>query len=215
MGIRVCIVSVRSVVRSSMRAILEAEEDISVIGEREEIERGREQVSGDKPDVVIWESGASIDVIKSRLSKLRGEEFSIPILFISTRANEDQISKILEAGVSGYLLKKNTLGSLVEAVRALARGECWFSPHISELATPADECEHTPELTEREVEVLQMMAWGLSNQEIAERLNITIRTVKFHAGNIYQKLDVTSRAEAIASAWRQGIVNDSGEDDTR
>ena len=198
-----------------MRNLLELDGNISIVGERENIEDALKQIMDEQPDVLIWGSDLPTINIQAFLTKFQQYESATPILFYGSYADKAHISKILEAGVSGYLLRENALESLVEAVRALARGECWFSPYISELVTPTDGREPTPDLTEREEKVLQMMAWGLSNQEIAKRLNITIRTVKFHAGNIYQKLAITTRAEAIAYAWRQGIVNDSGEGDTK
>jgi DNA-binding NarL/FixJ family response regulator len=131
-------------------------------------------------------------------------------LALSAFDDDEYVFGMLEAGAAGYALKDERLSTLVEAVRAVARGETWLSPRVAAKVTHRamgrGPGETSITLTDREQEVLYLMAQGKENNEIASELFITERTVKFHVGNIYAKLDVTSRTAAVVEAIRRRWV---------
>lgn len=128
------------------------------------------------------------------------------ILALSSYADDGYVRSMVDAGAVGYLLKDEAPAAIVAAVRAAAEGQTWFSPAI-ELKIEAWERGELPGgLTERELEVLRLVADGRSNKEIAQQLYITVRTASFHVGNILQKLEVSSRVEAAVWAKEQGIA---------
>jgi DNA-binding NarL/FixJ family response regulator len=131
------------------------------------------------------------------------------VLILTAYCDPENVSGMLKAGARGYLLKEEEPDAVVQAVRALAEGRTWISPLavkalVEELPDGAD----TPavDLSEREHDVLRLLAEGLDNPRIAETLSIAEGTVKNHVTNIYEKLGVHSRAEAVAWAWKRGII---------
>lgn len=123
------------------------------------------------------------------------------VLVLSAYDDLVPVRALLRAGVSGYVLKDEAIGMLVQAIQTVVRGGIWFSQAIAKrLAQPAN----LPEFTERELDVLTIFASGASNDQIAAKLAVTERTVRFHLKNIYRKIGVTSRGEAIAWAVRTG-----------
>ena len=136
---------------------------------------------------------------------------ALRILILTAYDDEAYVTGLLMAGATGYVLKDEALDTLVAAIRTVARGESWLSQRIAgrlarKAIAPARAAEDEP-LTPREREVLRLLALGLSNNEIAEKLFITKRTVQNHVSNIYGKLGLDSRAEAVLYAIRYGIVD--------
>ena len=142
------------------------------------------------------------------METLRQAAPSVKVLVLSAFDDDEYVFGMLAAGATGYALKDERLSTIVEAVRAVSRGETWLSPRVAAKVTrravgDKTAAEDNP-LTDREQEVLRLMAQGKENAEIAAELVITERTVKFHVGNIYAKLGVTSRTavvEAIRRRW--------------
>jgi two-component system nitrate/nitrite response regulator NarL len=136
------------------------------------------------------------------------EQLPTTKLLIYTETCDDLcLQSLLDAGVSGCVLKEEPVDELVTAIQVIANGGTYFSRlALTGLARAESETALNP-LTEREQEILQLMAQGMSNRQIAEILLITARTVKFHTANIYSKLGGLSRAETIAWAWKNGMVN--------
>jgi DNA-binding NarL/FixJ family response regulator len=128
------------------------------------------------------------------------------VLALSAYDDERYVRGMLEAGAVGYLLKEEAPGVIVAAVRAVVQGEGYFSPPVASKVAAWARGERLGGLTERELEVLRLVAEGLSNKEIAHELKVKKRTVEFHVGNILRKLGVVSRVEAAVWAKEQGVV---------
>jgi len=205
--IRVVLADDHPVVRAGIRNELQAA-GIQVIGEAANGEETLRLVERLRPDVVV------LDVEMPGLNglevtrRLRASQSALPILVLSAHDHNSYVFGLLEAGAMGYVLKDEALEVIVMAVQAAAQGEAWLSPKVAAKVTArAMGYEKSqPPLTARELEVLRLMAKGLDNQHIAEKLCLAERTVKYHAGNIYRKLRVSSRAEAVLWAVRQGLV---------
>ena len=211
--ITVMIVDDHAVVRQGIRALLEAEGGFQVVGE---VGSGGEAalLAADlAPDVVLMDLVLpEMDgVTATRLIKQRSPRSQVIVL---TSYHEDEhIYPAIRAGALSYLLKSVGLDELVGAVRKAAQGEATLHPHVA--ARLAQELHGASAgtrwlydtLSEREREVLGLIATGLTNAQIAERLVISERTVKSHVNNILSKLQVADRTQAAIFAWREGIVN--------
>ncbi len=208
----VLIVDDHAVVRHGIRALLEAEGGFEVVGE---VGSGAEAVllvADLAPDVVLMDLVMpEMDGVKAtRLVKQRSPRSQVIVL---TSYHEDErIYPAIRAGALSYLLKSVGLDELVGAVRKAARGEATLHPHVA--ARLAQELHGAPAgtrwlydtLSEREREVLSLIATGLSNAHIAEQLVISERTVKSHVNSILSKLQVADRTQAAIFAWREGVV---------
>jgi len=204
-----------AVVREGTRRILEQEEDLQVVAEASNGEEAVRQALSFEPDVAI------IDVAMPRLDGIEATKQikarcpKITVLILSAYDDDQFIFSLLEAGAAGYLLKTIPGRELVDAVRAVYAGESVLHPlvarkvlnrfaRISEKGTKKEPFEV---LTEREMEVLRLVTKGLSNKDIAEELCLSIRTVQGHLGNIFNKLQVGSRTEAVVRALKEGWVS--------
>ncbi|HLV99336.1 MAG TPA: response regulator transcription factor [Ktedonobacterales bacterium] len=211
--ITVLIVDDHAVVRHGIRALLEAEGDFTVVGE---VSSGAEAVllAADlAPDVVLMDlvMPEMNGIEATRLLKQRSPRSQVIVL---TSYHEDEhIFPAIRAGALSYLLKGVGLDELTEAVRKAARGEATLHPHVAarlvqELKGASHETAALYKtLSEREREVLRLIAEGLSNAQIAERLVISERTVKSHVNNILSKLHLADRTQAAIFAWRQGMMD--------
>jgi two-component system, NarL family, response regulator YdfI len=205
-NIRILIADDHMVVREGLRTILSVEDDFEIVGEASDGRAAVEQAALLEPDLVLMDLRMpgmdGIEAIKQIKARRAGA-----IVILTTYDDDDLIVKGLRAGAQGYLLKDASRRELFEAIRAAARGEALLPPGIAakvvaHLADPA----RTDGLSERERQVLELLAEGAANKEIAARLNITERTVKAHVTNILDKLGVNSRIEAVAHAMRAGLV---------
>ncbi|MBM3136445.1 MAG: response regulator transcription factor, partial [Chloroflexi bacterium] len=187
--------------------------DIELVGEAV---NGREAVSGVaklRPDVILMDLVMpEMDGIEA-IRHIKAQQPKACILVLTTFAGEDKIFPAIKAGALGYHLKDASPEELVQAIRQVYRGQPSLHPIIArkvlqELASPAAERPPTPEpLTQREVEVLQLVAQGLDNQEIADKLVISEATVRTHVSNILGKLQLASRTQAVLYALREGLAS--------
>jgi DNA-binding NarL/FixJ family response regulator len=214
--IRILLADDHTIVRESMRDILNLQPDMEVAGEaRTGIEAVRLTVLL-RPDVILMDlEMPEMDGLEATRNIL-DQCPEAAILVLTGHEDEAHIFSLLEAGAEGYLLKSSRLAELLAAIRAVARGEPALDPRVMRkmmhrLAEgdrkPADGCHTVETLTEREMEVLKLVATGASNKEVARHLVISVRTVQVHLTNIYGKLDVRSRTEAALCAIRQGWVS--------
>ncbi|HHS97015.1 MAG TPA: response regulator transcription factor [Chloroflexi bacterium] len=210
--ITVLIVDDHRVVRQGVRAFLEAQEDIVVVGEAASGEEAVRLVAETVPDVVLMDLVMpGMDGVEAT-RRIRRASPRTQVVVLTSYHEDVHIFPAVKAGALSYLLKDVGPGELAEAVRAAARGEAVVHPRVAsrlirELRGEGD----TPvnpfaELTDRELEVLRLIAEGLSNAEIAERLVISEKTVKGHVSNILSKLHLADRTQAAVFAWREGIV---------
>ena len=208
-SLRVLIADDHLVVREGLRAILETAPDLELVGEAAD---GAEAVrlAGElEPDVVLMDLAMpNVDGIEA-IRQIRTLYPEIEVVILTTYDDDEYIVRGLRAGARGYLLKDAGRQVLFEAIRAAARGESLLPPTVVEkvvahLAEPGP--AKAGGLTERERQVLTLLAQGSANKQIAARLHITERTVKAHVTSIFNKLGVNSRAEAVAVALRRGLL---------
>ena len=213
--IRILIADDHAVVREGTRRILEQEPDLEVVGEAGDGEEAVELATSLKPDVAIVEVFIpKMDGIEAT-RRIKATCPSINVLILSAYDDDQFIFSLLEAGAARYLLKSIRSRELVDAVRAVYSGESVLHPSIARKVLnrfvsaggkPAEGKEPVGMLSEREMEVLKLAAKGLSNQDIAEKLCLSIRTVQGHLGHIFNKLQVGSRTEAVVRALKEGWV---------
>ena len=218
MSIRVLLVDDQQLVRTGFRMILADEEGIEVVGEASNGQEAVEAAASLAPDVVVMDIRMPVVDGVEATGRLVGEtEASGPrVLILTTFDADEHVVEALRAGASGFLLKDVPPPDFVRAIRIVASGEALIAPSVTrrlldrfaKLAVPADEthAERIRELTDREREVLKLVAQGLSNREIAEHLVLAEPTVKTHVSHLLLKLDLRDRAQLVVLAYEVGIV---------
>jgi NarL family two-component system response regulator LiaR len=212
--IKVLIADDHAVVREGTRQILEQEPDIDVVAEAADGEEAYNLAGNTMPDVAIIDiSMPVVDGIEAT-KRIKKSFPSVAVLILSAYDDDQFVFSLLEAGAAGYLLKSVRGRELVEAVRQVHAGESVLHPSIARKVlnrfahapTKQPEEKVEPLLSDREIEVLQLATYGLSNQEIADKLFLSLRTVQAHLGHIFNKLKVSSRTEAVVHALKEGWV---------
>lgn len=212
--IRILIADDHAVVREGTRRILEQESDMEVVGEAGDGEEAVNLATSLKPDVAIMDiSMPKMDGIEAT-KLIKAACPSISVLALSAYDDDQFVFSLLEAGAAGYLLKSVRSRELVDAIRAVYSGESVLHPSIARkvlnrfvsASGKPEGKEPSGMLSDREMEVLKLAAKGLSNQDIAEKLCLSIRTVQGHLGHIFNKLQVGSRTEAVVRALKEGWV---------
>jgi two-component system response regulator DegU len=203
--IHVVIVDDHPIVRAGMRQVLDAAADMVVIAEGASGADALRLMAKHQPDVLVLDVNLP-DVNGVEVTRrLRTLTASAAILILTFHDDQETVVGLLDAGADGYVVKDDAPETLVSAVRAVARGECWLSPKIAGKVVRPARGEAPPEppspLTAREQEVLRLLAQGLDNEAIAQQLNLTRRTVQNHVSAIYGKLGVASRTEAMLYAF--------------
>lgn len=212
MSIGVLLVDDEDLIRAGLRAIIDAEPDLRVVGEASDGAEAVSRVRADAPDVVLMDVRMpAVDGIQAT-QHILGSEAPPKIIVVTTFENDDYVYDALRVGASGFLLKRSRPAEIVQAIRAVVAGDSLLFPAaIRELAerhrgeTRGDGLAGA-KLTEREADVLRLMAAGLSNAEIAERLVVSLQTVKTHVGNVLAKLGVRDRTQAVIFAYESGFV---------
>ena len=215
MTIRVLIVDDHAVVRSGLRHVLEAESDIEVVGEASDMREAVLEARAQKPDVVL------MDVVMPGPSGIEAtpavlkEAPEAKVLVLSMQDDPRYVREAFSAGASGYVLKEAADTEVVGAVREVAGGGSYVHPTLGARLVTADAEERAREeddpLSEREREVLRLLALGHTNQEIAESLYLSVRTVETHRSHIMQKLRLTNRAELVGYAIDHGFLEEPHE----
>ncbi|HEX75717.1 MAG TPA: response regulator transcription factor [Dehalococcoidia bacterium] len=210
--IKVLLAEDHVVVREGTRELIKREPDMEVVGEASDGDEAVKLAAKLKPDVVI------MDIAMPKLNgieatkQIKASQPAVAVLILTAYDNDQYIFALLEAGAAGYLLKNVRGRELIDAVRAVHAGESVLHPAVARRVIdslvfpdlkPAKDQEIEP-LSEREVEVLKLAARGISNKGIAEELCLSARTVQAHLGNIFNKLGVGSRTEAILYGLRKG-----------
>lgn len=223
-AIRVLLVDDQALVRAGIRVILESEDGIEVVGEAADGEESVRLAAALAPDVICMDvQMPRVDGLEATRRIVADPAIRAGVLMLTTFDREDYLFTALDAGASGFVLKSASPESLVEAVHVIARGDALLSPDVTrrvierfgrgsaDAASPAP----TPTiptdprvatLTDRELEVLRLLAEGLANAEIAERLYLGEATVKTHVSRLLLKLGVRDRVQAVVFAYERGIV---------
>lgn len=213
--IRVLLADDHAVLRDGIHALLEDETDIQVVGEAEDGRSAVEQARQLEPDVVIMDIGMPLLNGLEATRQIKRDNPGIQVLILTMHENPEYVAQVLSAGGSGYVLKKAAGKELVQAIRDVARGEAQFSPSVARtlaqlyLQSLDSDAVRDPydDLTPREREVLQLVAEGHSNQQVAEELGLSVKTVKTHRLHLMQKLDLHDRADLIRYAYQKGILS--------
>jgi DNA-binding NarL/FixJ family response regulator len=204
--VRVVLVDDHPVVRAGLRALIAAQPDLEVVGEAHDLASAERAVALDRPDVVLMDlnlgEGAGGAEVTARLRSLGDPP---KVLILTTYDTEADILAALDAGASGYLLKDAPPEELWNGIRATARGETVLASSVAatlvrRAASPG------PVVTEREVQVLELLSRGLGNKEMARELLVSEATVKSHLSHVYAKLGVETRAGAVAAAIERRII---------
>ena len=215
MSVRILIVDDHAVVRSGIRLLLAAEDDLEPVGEAGTAREAIFEARSLKPDVVLMDvvmpDGNGLDAIPTLLH----EHPELKILMLSMQDDPQYVRQAFAAGASGYVLKEAADTEVVAAVREVARGGRYVHPELGArlVAAETEELRRADEdpLSEREREVLRLLALGHTNQEIAKQLYISVRTAETHRAHIMQKLRLSSRAELVRYALDRGLLEDHGE----
>lgn len=202
------------IIRQGLRLILETEDDFDIVGEASDGTEAVERCLEFKPDVVLMDLRMPNMDGLAAIEKLREVQPETAVVILTTYNEDELMLRGLKAGARGYLLKDTDRNALFDTIRAAARGETLLKPDIMlKVLTLAGGGKHGNnesvlqiELTEREMEVLEVVARGDRSKEVAYQLGISERTVKAHLASIYAKLGVDSRAAAISVAIQKGIL---------
>ena len=210
MSVRVLIVDDHAVVRAGLRLLLEAEEDIEPVAEAASAREAVFEARTARPDVILLDvvmpDQSGLDV----LPQLLEESPESHVLVLSMQDDPQYVRQAFAAGASGYVLKEAADTEVVDAIREVARGGRYVHPTLGARLVEADAEERkraeSDPLSEREREVLRLLALGHTNQEIARMLYISVRTAETHRAHIMQKLRLQSRAELVRYALEQGLL---------
>ena len=216
--ITVLIVDDHQMVRQGVRAFLEKQPDISVVGEAVSGAEALRLAAELAPDVTLMDLVMpEMDGVETT-RRLKQVSPRSQVIILTSYHDDEHIFPAIRAGALSYVLKDVSSGELVEIVRKAARGEAVMHPHVAARVMeelrggPRAQTPFSSDLSERELETLRLIAEGLNNAEIAERLVISEHTVKRHVSNILSKLHLVDRTQAAVYAWREGVVDKDRQD---
>lgn len=212
--IKILVADDHNLVRQGIVALLNVESDMQVIGEASDGIEAVRLAKKFNPDIVIMDlSMPNLNGLEAT-HQIKRDASDVKVLILTQHENEEYVMQIIKAGASGYVLKTSVSDDLIKAIKEIQKGEKFFSPSISRMIlddyikrTQGLQTENkAPELTHREKEVLQLIAEGRTNQEVARKLFISVRTVEFHRANIMHKLQLNDLASLIKYTIQKGIV---------
>ncbi len=203
-NIRILIADDHFIVRIGLVALVNTEPDMEVVAEAADGVQAVELFARHKPDLVLMDLRMPLKTGIEAASEIRSQSPAARVLMLTTFDGDEDIHRALEAGAQGYVLKSSTGGELIPALRAVASGQKWIPREVANRLAFRKMFE---DLTPREVQVLQHLAKGLANKEIANVLSISEHTAKDHLKNILGKLQVMDRTEADTAAIQRGIIH--------
>jgi DNA-binding NarL/FixJ family response regulator len=215
--IRLLLVDDQELVRAGLRLILSSEDDFEIVGEAADGQAALDAAAASRPDVVLLDMRMPVlDGIGATRALTTSGKGAPRVLALTTFDDDEVLWGALEAGAAGFVLKNAPAAEMVSAIRVTARGGAWLDPRVAERVLGVVRDRGGPvrrpgtsvkSLSEREVDVLQLVARGATNPEIAESLYVSERTVKGHISAIFTKLGARDRAAAIIRAYDAGLVN--------
>lgn len=210
-SIRLVLVDDHAILRQGLRSVLEREADLEVVGDAASEAEAVAVVGATTPDVVLLDlklsAGSDYEGL-SLCNKLSRANPGLGLLVLTTFLDEDLVVRAVHSGALGYVVKDVDTTELVRAIRAISAGESAFDSRSAAAVVRAMSGRSEPrqQLTDREIEVLRLLAAGMSNSKIGEELFISATTAKFHVSNIMRKLEATRRAEAVYAASKRGLI---------
>jgi len=195
-----------AVVRRGLRQVLDAEGGFEIVAEASDIEGARRYVRGHHPDVLVLDLNLPGGLSLGEIPAIRAECPDTQIVVLTMQNEPAYARQALGAGALGYVLKEAAEAELVEAIRRAAIGDTYLNPRLGARVAAEPPPGPPDDLSEREVEVLRMVALGHTNTEIAERLFLSVRTVETHRAHIQQKLRIASRHELVRYALEHGLL---------
>jgi DNA-binding NarL/FixJ family response regulator len=219
MTIRVVLADDQAMVRAGFRMILEAETDIAIVGEAHDGEQAVSVATRVRPDVVLMDvQMPKVDGLEATRRVLEQGEFTGRVVILTTFERDDYVFEALRSGASGFLLKNAPPEELVHAVRVVAAGDGLLAPSVTRRIIEAYAQRPLPRrddrlmqrLTDREVEVVRLLAKGRSNVELAAELYVSEGTVKTHVSSVLSKLGLRDRVQAVVFAYESGLVQPGG-----
>ncbi len=211
MAISIMITDDHSMIREGLKSLLELDDDIKVIAEAVDGRDCLDKLDVYKPDVLLLDINMpnmnGLEVLK----ELKARKSKVKVLVLTVHNETEYLMKAVDIGINGYVLKDSESAELKKAIRAIMDGETYIQPSLipalnaKRLERNEDE-EKIDSLTRRELEVLKLLAIGMYNKEVAEKLEISERTVKNHVSNIFKKLEVTDRTQAAVFAIRNNLI---------
>lgn len=206
--LRIVIADDHSVVRRGLRQLLEAEAGLEVVAEAEDVDGARRYVRGHHPDVLVLDLNMPGGSTLEAIPEIRAEAPDTQIVVLTMQNEPAYAREALGAGVMGYVLKEAADDELIEAVKRAAAGDTYLNPRLGAKVAATPPPGPPDGLSEREVQVLRMIALGHTNAEIASQLYLSVRTVETHRAHIQQKLNLGSRSELVQYALEHGLMRD-------
>jgi len=192
-----------AVVREGLRMLLEAEDDLTVVGEASELGEASALLRKHRPDVLLLDLHMGRQLSLAMLSELRTASRTTAVVILTMDDDPAFAQQAWAAGASGYVLKEASRAELVRAIRTVGRGGRYLDPAVGGLALQGGEAI----LTERELEVLRLLALGYSNPEIAKQMFVSPRTVETHRANLQRKLGISGRPDLVRYALERGVIH--------
>jgi len=214
--LRVLLADDHKIVRDGLRLLIDAQRDMRVIGEAGNGKDALQQAHDLKPDVVVMDlSMPKLNGLQAT-ERLKAEQPKVKVVALTVHEDPSYLLQLCKAGAVGYVLKRSAGDDLIRAIRAVARGGLHFDPTLANKAlagqtgdSPGKAGLHPGELSEREREVLILLAWGYSNKEVAGKLSLSTKTVETYRVRISEKLGFRSRTQMVQHALRQGWLNEA------
>lgn len=211
MPVKIMIADDHSMVREGLRSLLELDGDIQVIEEAVDGEDCLEKLKTCKPDVLLLDINMPKKNGLEVLQCINKSNLKVKVLVLTVHNEVEYLIKAVDIGVDGYILKDSESAELKKAIFAITKGENYIQPDLipalnSKMIEKNSDKDKIDSLTKREFEVLKLLAVGMYNKEIAEKLNISERTVKNHVSNIFKKLEVTDRTQAAVFTIRNNLI---------
>lgn len=212
MAIKIMITDDHSMIREGLKKLLELDGDIQVIAEAVDGQDCLNKLETIQPDVLLLDINMPIMNGLEVLKKLKLRKNKVNVLILTVHNEEEYLMKAVDIGINGYVLKDSEFAVLKKAIVSIASGENFIQPNLipalnAKMIEKSEDSIKIKNLTNREIEVLKLLAVGMYNKEVAESLKISERTVKNHVSSIFKKIDVTDRTQAAVFAIRNRIVN--------
>jgi two-component system, NarL family, response regulator NreC len=205
--IKIVIADDHAIVRRGLRQLLDAEDGFEVVAEADDVESARRYLRGHRPDVLVLDLNMPGESSIEAIPKLRSE-FPTTQIVVLTMQNEPAYARsALSAGVLGYVLKESADAELVAAIRSAVAGERYLNPRLGAKVAAEPPPGPPDGLSDRELEILRLIALGFTNSQVAEELFLSVRTVETHRAHIQQKLGLSDRAELVRYALDRKLVS--------